>query len=131
MRIGEIIQLRLADIDFTTNPATVMLRKETTKTRETRITHITLEATKALQDYIAKCNPTQITGKENYLFLDTDENKIERIRERLDKNRFNNNRDKIQATKRMKTLESQLKTLSSEELYARSVAITNNPLRAN
>jgi integrase len=54
MRINEMIQLRLSDIDFTTNPVTITLRKDTTKTRQTRITHITFEAKRALQDYLRK-----------------------------------------------------------------------------
>ena len=54
MRIGEIVQLRLSDIDFSTNPTTIQVRKETTKTGATRFTHLTNEATRSLKDYLEK-----------------------------------------------------------------------------
>ncbi len=54
MRVGELVQLRLSDIDFTTNPTTIKIRRETTKTRETRFTHLTSEASKILSDYVTK-----------------------------------------------------------------------------
>ena len=63
MRISELLQLRLQDIDLTKKPTTVMIRAETTKTRETRITCISSEATNALQDYIKRYKIT------NHLFL--------------------------------------------------------------
>jgi len=53
MRIGEIVQLRFSDVDFT-EPTTIIVRAETTKTRETRITHISSEATSALKDYLSR-----------------------------------------------------------------------------
>ncbi len=34
MRLGEIMQLKLSDIEFTTNPTTITIRAVTTKTRE-------------------------------------------------------------------------------------------------
>ena len=52
MRIGELVQLRLDDIDFTSSPTKIRLRAETTKTRQGRETFITVEATKALKDYL-------------------------------------------------------------------------------
>ena len=64
MRISELVQLRLEDIDFTKNPTAIRIRAETAKTRETRITCISSEATNALQDYIKRYH---ITSK--YLFL--------------------------------------------------------------
>lgn len=63
MRISELLQLRLQDIDFTKKPTTILIRAETTKTRETRITCISSEATNALQDYIKRYKIT------NHLFL--------------------------------------------------------------
>jgi len=73
MRIGEIIQLKISDIDFTTNPTTIQIRAETTKTREGRITHITQEATQALKDLLAK------TKKTDYVFLEDYDKKIESL----------------------------------------------------
>jgi len=52
LRIGELVQLRLDDIDFTSSPTKIRIRAETTKTRQGRETFITVEATKALKDYL-------------------------------------------------------------------------------
>lgn len=68
MRNGELVQLRISDIDFTTNPTTIRIRRETTKTRETRFTHITTEASKALSDYITK-NTKNWQNSDPYLFM--------------------------------------------------------------
>ena len=54
MRIGELVQLRLSDIDFTTKPTTIRIRAETTKTRESRETFLTTEATDSLKDYLQR-----------------------------------------------------------------------------
>ena len=54
MRIGELVQLRLSDIDFTTKPTTIRIRAETTKTRESRETFLTTEATDSLKDYLRR-----------------------------------------------------------------------------
>lgn len=55
MRIGEIVQFKLSDIDFESNPTKIRIRAEITKTREARETFLTNEATKALKDYLTKC----------------------------------------------------------------------------
>ena len=68
MRVGELIQLRLSDIDFTTSPTNIRIRRETTKTRETRFTHITSEASKILSDYITK-NLNNLRSSDPYLFM--------------------------------------------------------------
>ena len=71
MRIGELIQLRLSDIDFSTNPTSIHLRGETTKTREDRITHISAEATKSLKDYLRKKFEWSEEMRDNrYLLMD-------------------------------------------------------------
>ena len=70
MRISELLQLRTQDIGFEKNPTTLLIRAETTKTRETRITCISSEATNALQDYIKRYRIT------NHLFI-RDNNKTE------------------------------------------------------
>lgn len=70
MRLGELVQLRVSDVDFSTNPTTIHLRKETTKTRQTRLTHITAEATKALKDYMRRERGwSEGTPTDKYLFL--------------------------------------------------------------
>lgn len=68
IRVGELIQLRLSDIDFTTTPTTLRIRRETTKTRETRFTHITIEASKILSDYTTK-NLKNHQGSDPYIFM--------------------------------------------------------------
>lgn len=54
MRIGELAQLQVSDIDFTQTPAKVYIRAETTKTRQSRECFLTTEATKALKDYLIR-----------------------------------------------------------------------------
>ena len=64
MRIGELVQLKLSDIDFDSNPTTIRLRAETTKTRQERETFLTSEATNSLKDYLRRFHNWQ-EGKEN------------------------------------------------------------------
>lgn len=54
MRIGELVQIRISDIDFKTKPTTIHLRAETTKTRTPREVFLTDEATQALKDYLKR-----------------------------------------------------------------------------
>jgi len=54
MRIGELVQLKISDIDFSSTPTRIRLRAEITKTREARETYLTNEASKALQDYLSR-----------------------------------------------------------------------------
>ncbi len=52
MRIGELVQLTISDIDFKSKPTKITIRAETTKTRSSRETFLTQEATNALKDYL-------------------------------------------------------------------------------
>lgn len=54
MRLGEIVQLRISDIDFDVLPTKIRLRADTTKTRESRETFLTGEATRILKDYLTR-----------------------------------------------------------------------------
>lgn len=54
MRLGEILQITISDVDFHSTPTRVKIRAETTKTRETRETFLTQESTNALKDYLKK-----------------------------------------------------------------------------
>lgn len=54
IRIGELVQLKISDIDFSTKPTTIRIRAETTKTRESREAYLTTEATNALKDYLRR-----------------------------------------------------------------------------
>jgi len=70
MRLGELVQLKTSDIDFDITPTTIKLRGETTKTRETRFTHISAEATNALKDYLHKTSGrTEEHIADKYIFL--------------------------------------------------------------
>ncbi|MGH2611447.1 MAG: tyrosine-type recombinase/integrase [Rhabdochlamydiaceae bacterium] len=54
MRIGEIVQIRISDVDFGSRPTKIKIRSEITKTRESRETYLTAEATNALKDYLVR-----------------------------------------------------------------------------
>ena len=54
IRLGELVQLELDDIDFETTPTTIRLRAETTKTRTERETFLTTEATNSLKQYLTR-----------------------------------------------------------------------------
>lgn len=54
MRIGELVQLKLSDIDFDTTPTMIRIRAETTKTRQSRETFLTGEATNIVKDYLKR-----------------------------------------------------------------------------
>lgn len=54
MRIGEIVQFKLSDVDFDSKPTRIRIRAEITKTRESRETFLTSEATKSLKDYLTR-----------------------------------------------------------------------------
>ena len=71
LRIAEMVHLRVTSLDFTTNPTTIIVKAETTKTRETRITHTTFEGTKVLQDYISRMG----LQNDDFLFFIKNEKK--------------------------------------------------------
>lgn len=130
-RDGELVQLRLSDIDFGTNPTSVTLRAEVVKGKvKPRKTHLTNEATIALKDYLAKKgidyrNPN---NQDEYIFLRTHEERISEYAARIkeleqraihakpqDAKKLGN--QKGLAVRRLNALEKQLKILSPEELY--------------
>lgn len=70
MRIEELVQLKISDVDFSTNPTTISIRAETTKTREPRFTHITTEATTSLKDYLRRTfGWKEESAIDGYIFL--------------------------------------------------------------
>jgi len=84
MRIGEINQLKLSDINFDTTPTTILIRKETTKTREARYTHISTETTNSLKDYLAKTFGWKVGMKsDKFVFMQTHEEKIAKYKEQI------------------------------------------------
>lgn len=121
MRIGETIQLKLSDINFDTNPTTIKIRKETTKTRQLRFTHISTEATNSLKDYLAKTfNWTEGTKQDRYIILQFHEERIAKHKKTL----LDPKVKKIPKTNLKRIigkLEHELKTLSEEELYNKAV----------
>ena len=54
IRLGELVQLELDDIDFTTHPTTLRLRAKITKTRIEGETYLTTEATISLKKYLKR-----------------------------------------------------------------------------
>ncbi|HJU13555.1 MAG TPA: tyrosine-type recombinase/integrase [Candidatus Nitrosotalea sp.] len=67
MRIGEIVQLEIRDIDFEHKPTKIRIRAETTKTREERETFLTEEATNSLKDYLTRYYNWKEGEKNEYL----------------------------------------------------------------
>lgn len=54
IRLGELVQLKISDVDFDQKPTRLRIRAETTKTKEARETFLTSESTKALKDYLIR-----------------------------------------------------------------------------
>ncbi len=122
LRISEIVQLRLSDIDFDSTPTMIIVRAETTKTRQPRITCFTAEATKSLRDYIAKTFGSATSDR--YIFLQTHEDRIAHAKARLVQDNYKRSSFRIYDQKRVAKLESQMKNLSAEELHAKSFFTT-------
>jgi len=119
MRISELVQLRTSDIDFTITPTTIRIRKETTKTRETRFTSITAEATKSLQDYLRKNFGWNETSKEDYyIFLQTSNDRLSELYARLETCKAE---EKKSILSRIKVLEDANKDRTEEERYFNAV----------
>ena len=123
MRIAETIQIRLADVDFTKTPTTIKIRAETTKTRESRIVCISSEATNILQDYLEKYQ-----FSSGYVFLKTHEQKTKELRSRVEKDDYDKPVFKQNDRKRLETLESEIRNLLNDELYAKCVSTTRHSL---
>lgn len=64
MRIGELVSLRIKDVDFSVRPTTIRLRAEITKDRQARICFISDEATNFLKGYLNE----RINNPEAYIF---------------------------------------------------------------
>ncbi len=54
MRVSELVQFTVSDIDFESEPVKIRLRAETTKTRTAREVFLTHEAVIALKDYLKR-----------------------------------------------------------------------------
>jgi integrase len=64
MRIGELLSLRVKDIDFSKRPTTVYLRAEVTKDRQARYCFISDEATTFLREFLGQ----RTAHAESYIF---------------------------------------------------------------
>ncbi len=126
MRIAEVAQLRVDDIDFTADPATVMVRAQTTKTREARITCISTEAKLALQDYMQRSGITS-----GYLFLKTYEQKIAELKSIYENAHYQNVGYNGGDKKRLAKLERDLKNLPKEDLHEKAVISTKHSLESS
>ncbi|KER07059.1 Tyrosine recombinase XerC protein [Marine Group I thaumarchaeote SCGC AAA799-E16] len=70
LRIGELAQLKISDIDFATVPTTIYVRGETTKTKTSRETFLTSEATNTLKDFLKRFHNWSENTKDR-LILDS------------------------------------------------------------
>jgi len=70
VRLGELVQLKLSDIDFNTNPTKITIRGNASKGRATRETFLTAEATSVLKNYLKKYFDWK-EGKKNDHLQDT------------------------------------------------------------
>ena len=70
IRIGELVQLKLSDIDFESKPTKIIIRGSASKGRFTRETFLTTEATNALKDYL-KHYFGWVDGSKNEHLLNT------------------------------------------------------------
>jgi integrase len=64
MRIGELANLRISDIDFSSRPTKVIVRASETKQKRTHITFISSEATTLLKEFLGE----KINQKDQYVF---------------------------------------------------------------
>ncbi len=70
MRIGELLSLRVKDVDFTSHPTAIRLRPEVTKDRQARTCFISDESTKFLKQYLGE----RIRSQDSCIFLVRDDN---------------------------------------------------------
>ena len=70
VRLGELVQLKLSDIDFNTVPTKISIRGNTSKGRATRETFLTAEATSVLKNHLKKYFDWR-EGKKNDHLQDT------------------------------------------------------------
>lgn len=141
MRDGELVQLRVCDIDFQTNPVTVNLRAETVKGKiHPRKTHLTTEAANALKDYLSrnKIDFADPDCQERFVFLTLPEERLEYYRNivydmnsKIKKNSGDLRRFATARTlylHKITQLENQLHSMNRQEQYDRSVRSAKHAL---
>jgi len=85
MRVSEALQIRVKDIDVTTNPISINLRAETTKAREQRTAYISDEAWHLLKPIVKRKTDDQTVFQKAYnnpSSLISAETKFWRLREK-------------------------------------------------
>lgn len=122
MRLGEILHLRLSDVDLEKKPTHITVRASTTKTRQTRITHISSEAASALKDYITRYKKSG----NDYLFLISHNERIAKIKDRLAKNDYKENTQRALDVKNLRSLEGHSQSVSAEEILSQSLWATQH-----
>lgn len=91
MRIGEALQLKKKDIDLKTNPVTITIQANYTKTKRGRTTHITRETRPYLQRILDRI-------ENNDLVFGASENQFSSVR--IEENIFRRARNKLGFTER-------------------------------
>ena len=89
MRIGEAVQLRKRDIDLTTNPVTITIQANYTKTKKGRTTHVTRETRKFIEKILENKRDDEIIFGSNAGVKQSVNNEIRifaRARERIKEN---------------------------------------------
>jgi len=105
------------------NPTKIVIRAETAKTRQTRITHISSEATSALKDFISKyVEVNEGKDSEKYIFLIHHDERISDLKNRIERRKLKK-QPTLHLRKLLHRFENELKVLGSEERYARDVSV--------
>lgn len=141
IRDGELVQLKVGDIDFNSNPVTVNLRAEIVKGKiHPRKTHLTTEAANALKDYLSrnKIDFANSNHQEKYLFLTLPGERLDYYKRIIDelesKSKRNSGDQRIFMTAKtlyahkITQLENQLRTMTKQEQYDRSVRSAKHAL---
>ncbi len=141
IRDGELVQLRVGDIDFQTNPVTVNLRAEIVKGKiHPRKTHLTAEAVCALKDYLTrnKIDFTDPDCQEKFVFLTLPEerleyykNNVDGLSSKIEKKSGDMRRFATARTlylHKITQLENQLRSMNKQEQYDRSVRSAKHAL---
>ena len=130
MRIEELVQITLDDIDFTTNPITISLREEIVKGKiKPRKTQITGEAGNILKEYLTKeFSWPNWTKPNKFIFMRTHQERIQ-IYERMIKD------EKVKLVRRnsiknqtLPKIKDHLKNLNEQQLYDKCVENAKNNL---
>lgn len=141
IRDGELVQLKVEDIDFQTEPVTVNLRAEIVKGKiHPRKTHLTAEAANALKDHLIrnKIDFNNPNHQNHYIFLTSPEERLEYYKSLV--SGLNSKSEKesgdLRQFKTAKTvylhkitqLENQLESMTKQEQYDRSVRSAKHAL---